>query len=162
MFSSSYLSLFLICIILNSVHLAPVEEKSLLDIIRNDTRVEQLKSNKIIKAECKRKDEFSDSLCFAIYDLSLQFQEAKLSFADTKNDEVKDICSKLDKTLPEKPKIDEATLANIKKNYPPNIQWIKDILKQKEGKRCEDDCMYTDFDDDYAMKVKPGKLKNCP
>jgi predicted lipase len=61
--------------------------------------------------------------------------------------------------LPDKASFDDATLDNIKK-ISNNISWIKDTFK-KDVKRCQDECTFESIEEDYAVKVKPGK-KLCP
>lgn len=143
---SSYLRISVVFLILNSVQLAPVEEKSLFDIISSDVRAEKLKSKKFVKSECAR----SQSLCYALYDISLRFYESKLEFVSSSSDYDEEICSKLVNVLPEKPIADE----NIQKL---NATWIKDVFKQNSS-QCLNTCIYESIDDDYNKKVKPGKM----
>lgn len=158
---SSYLRISVIFIIFNSVQLAPVDEvKSLFDIVSNDSRADQLKSIKETKYECSKRKEISESFCLAFYDISLKFNEAKLNFSQTKDDNDEEFCNELMKVLPDKSTIDETTLQNLQKGYNKNISWIKDIFS-KDAKRCQDECRYESIEDDYKIKVKPGKII-CP
>ncbi|CRL05270.1 CLUMA_CG018072, isoform A [Clunio marinus] len=136
--------------LISSVISAPVEENSLINIIQSDNRTVQLREHKFI-AECQKKNEFSNSLCFAMYELALSFDSEKLEFIRGKNATYVDgkFCEALSNVLPDTPRTDAA------KAIKDQAIWFKDILKKDNGEAtCNDRCFYND-PESYETKLLP-------
>lgn len=154
---------FVIYFLIKAVQLAPVDEKttgSLFDIVNNDSRAATLRDKRFFKFECSKETVESESICIALYDLAIKFNNSQLNFTTSPIQADSEFCSHLLDSLPDQPSFDESTSANIKTNYKHEVTWIKDVFKQKNGKKCLDECTYkfSDYGEE-ELKVKPGKYQ---
>lgn len=142
--------IFLIIGFVATVHAAPAEvNSSLYKFVVNDSRLEKLRANKFV-AECKRNSEFSKSLCIALVDIFLEFNEKSLEFTKI-NATYPDgeFCKALTQVFPDTP-------ANKDSNTFKEVEWFKDILKKEDGEDvCSSHCIYEDKLN-YEFRVLPA------
>lgn len=141
--------LLIICAISGGMS-APPKMSQLFTIIANDNRTENLRKHPFV-AECKRNEEFSKSLCYAMYDIALSFNSKKLPFT-TSNATYKDnfFCGALNHVLPQIP-------ANIDSfnAFKDSAQWFKDGINNEDGEEiCKENCFYEDRIS-YERKLTP-------
>lgn len=138
--------LVIICII-SSVQPAPVDTNSLFMIVESDNRTAKLREHKFVE-ECKETEDFSKSLCYAMYDVALSYDSQKLEFnrADIAYDNSK-FCAALAEVVPDTPDNEESTTA-----FKDQAKWFKDTLKSDE--ECSINCFYKDRLS-YEMKLLP-------
>lgn len=142
-------TLLIICVI-STVRSAPVESKDLYSILVNDNRTENLRKYPFV-AECKETGSVSKSLCFAMFDVALTFNDRKLDF--TRNNVTFDdgsFCDSLQNYLPDTPSNNESSIA-----FKDLAQWLKDTLKSNNGKdECKENCFFKDRTT-YKMELSP-------
>lgn len=138
--------LVIICII-SGVQPAPVDTNSLFMIVESDNRTEKLREHKFVE-ECKETEEFSKSLCYAMYDVALSYNSQKLEFnrANITFDNSK-FCAALAEVVPDTPDNEESTTA-----FKDKAKWFKDTLKPEQ--ECSINCFYKDRSS-YEMKLLP-------
>lgn len=141
--------LSIICVI-SSVWSAPVDVTDLYNIVISDNRTENLRKHPFV-AECKEPSNFSKSLCFAMFDVSLSFNTQKLEFTTTNvTFEEGSFCDALQQVLPDSPANNESTFA-----FKDSAQWFKDTLKNdNENDVCNRNCFYKDRRT-YEMELLP-------
>jgi hypothetical protein len=140
---------------ISSTFSAPTDKKTSTSLIESDKRVQELKNQKFVSGLCiksKVLDSYTDSLCFALYDVALSFNLKNVKLIGLDKDEntsgQENFCSKLENELPDSPLNSENRASN-------QTSWLKDVLKEKDGlTQCTEKCFYTD-PSDYSQKVKP-------
>jgi hypothetical protein len=130
-----------------NVQAAPTGTQTLFDIVKNDSRTEELRKNNFVK-ECEYPEDFSKSLCFAMYDVALKFGSKNLSFKKTEAAfETSDFCDRLNEAVPEKPD-DESSIA-----FKDKAQWLK-VSIQDGTDSCKKNCLVNDRFT-YTLQVAP-------
>lgn len=138
--------LVVICII-STVQPAPVDPNSLFSIVESDSRTVKLREHKFVE-ECKETEEFSKSLCYAMYDVALSYNSQNLPFSrpNITFDNNK-FCAALAEVVPDTPDNEESTTA-----FKDKAEWFKDKLKSED--ECSVNCFYKDRVS-YEMQILP-------
>jgi hypothetical protein len=153
------MKLFVVFLIfgISSTLSAPTDVKQYSsNLFDSDKRVENLKKYRYVSGLCKnvkKQNNFTDSLCFAIYDVALSYNLKKLQLneADSQIETIKvdEFCTKLENSLSETP------LNSENKVIVDQVPWLKDVLKEKDGQdQCTKECLY-ESPDTYEISIKP-------
>lgn len=127
----------IICIIA-SVQAAPTEISPFYKVVTSDSRLAKLREYKFV-AECRKTSKFSTSICFALYDVSLSFNDKKLDFTKENATFKEDyFCETLTQVFPDSPANNDSIM-NFKE-----VSWFKDVLSQDNGEECTSQCIYED------------------
>lgn len=139
--------LLIICVISGAIS-APAEVNPLYSLVINDNRTVNLRKHPFV-AECKGSEEFSMSLCYAMFDAALSFNNQKMEFTTT--DATYDrFCETLNQVLPQKPVNNDSFNA-----FKDSTRWFKDVINSKDGEvACNENCFYTDRFT-YEQKLTP-------
>lgn len=119
----------------------PTKTSPLYNIVVNDPRTEKLQKFRVIQ-ECNIENDFSKSLCYSLYDASLAFDAQKLDFTKVSANVVDQaFCDILLEVLPDAPLSNDAITS-----FNSSARWLKDTLKQDEGKTaCNEKCFFEDL-----------------
>lgn len=142
--------ILLIIGVISSVLSAPVEENELYNIVVNDNRTESLRKYPFV-AECKETTNFSKSLCFAMFDVTLLFYNQKSEFITANATyEEGNFCKALTRVLPDKPNNESL------KAFDHLAPWFKDTLIKNGGEEyCKENCYFTDKYSSYSKELLP-------
>jgi hypothetical protein len=123
--------------LISSVKSAPTKSEQLLDIVVNDTRTSELQKLTLVN-ECRLDQNFSKSLCYAMFDIALAFNSRHLEFTlvDMPGDSAK-FCEALTRVVPDEPLNDDSSIA-----FKEKAQWFKDVLKKDDS--CQNSCFILD------------------
>lgn len=140
--------IFLIISLFSSVLTAPTAKTQLYDILTADSRVEKLINHRFVKPECKQSNDFSKSLCFALYDVGISIATKNLDYNRVNASFDKgNFCDSLSKVVPDTPSNNDSSNA-----FNGKAKWFKDILREED--LCGQRCIYSD-PETYDDLVRP-------